>query len=118
MVLITFSGTAPLTFMATLSLGRWARFSIPANPDEGISPVIHLNQFSETIVEVVTTAAGSMAFEANEDAGAVYIQMRLDNRSGSPLAILIPGGDTVTVPPQQSVDVGYNRTAAVNVSAS
>ena len=109
---VTFQGTAPLTFMSTLAIGTWAKFSIPADPNPIASPVIHLQQFSTTVVEVTTTGGSEVAFEVNEDAGAAYLQLRVDNRSGSPLSVLVPGGDTVTIPPSQSVDVTYNRALA------
>ena len=113
MIAITFQGTAPLNFLSTLSIGNWSSFTIAADPNPPGNPHIHLQQFSTTVAEITSTGPSEVMLQAAEDAGAAFLQMRLDNRSGYPLTILIPGADTITVPGQQSVDVTYNRSLVV-----
>ncbi len=108
MITVEFHSASPIILTATLTLGTWS--AITAVAADGIpQPVLNLDLFSTTELRVVNAANPSLAVQVNEDVGNPMLRLRVLNQGGSALTIIVPGSDTVTLDPGQSVEVTYNR---------
>ena len=102
-------------FTADLAIGSWTGLSIAPQPAAGGRSHLNLEAFEPARLAVLDTLANPIVFEADEDPGAVYLEITVFNQGAGILHVEPAGSATLILQPGERATVSYNRNAAMTV---
>jgi len=101
-----------MTFTANIieGIGTWSGISVYADDANPAGNLLHLEQFTSSLLDISTASLGSVTATAMEAEGEAFFKLEVYNRGGQNLTIRVTGGDTFELPAGQTARITYQRT--------